>query len=154
MLLEEGLENVFDRHKRHADATRLAVKAWGLEILAKNPIEQSDSITAIMVPDGHDSDNLRKIIYDNYDMSLGTGLNKVKGKVTSALKCPVNKYPHTEFQFIWQNAAEIAVSGILQIFVCKIAVVGATRSLYNFPLLAETSKCQNSRSNLNNTYMF
>ena len=81
MLLEEGLENVFDRHKRHADATRLAVKAWGLEILAKNPIEQSDSITAIMVPDGHDSDNLRKIIYDNYDMSLGTGLNKVKGKV-------------------------------------------------------------------------
>ena len=81
MLLEEGLENVFARHKRHADATRLAVEAWGLEILAKNPIERSDSITAIMVPEGHDSDNLRKIIYDNYDMSLGTGLNKVKGKV-------------------------------------------------------------------------
>ena len=81
MLLEEGLENVFARHKRHADATRLAVQAWGLEILAKNPIERSDSITAIMVPEGHDSDGLRKIIYDNYDMSLGTGLNKVKGKV-------------------------------------------------------------------------
>ena len=81
MLLEEGLENVFERHKRHADATRLAVQAWGLEILAKNPVERSDSITAIMVPEGHDSDNLRKIIYDNYDMSLGTGLNKVKGKV-------------------------------------------------------------------------
>jgi alanine-glyoxylate transaminase/serine-glyoxylate transaminase/serine-pyruvate transaminase len=81
MLLEEGLENVFARHKRHADATRLAVESWGLEILAKNPIERSDSITAIMVPEGHDSDNLRKIIYDNYDMSLGTGLNKVKGKV-------------------------------------------------------------------------
>ena len=81
MLLEEGLENVFKRHKRHADATRIAVEAWGLEILAKNPIERSDSITAIMVPDGHDSDNLRKIIYDNYNMSLGTGLNKVKGKV-------------------------------------------------------------------------
>jgi len=81
MLLEEGLDNVFARHKRHADATRLAVEAWGLEILAKNPIERSDSITAIMVPEGHDSDNLRKIIYDNYDMSLGTGLNKVKGKV-------------------------------------------------------------------------
>ena len=81
MLLEEGLENVFARHKRHADATRLAVQAWGLEILAKNPVERSDSITAIMVPEGHDSDNLRKIIYDNYDMSLGTGLNKVKGKV-------------------------------------------------------------------------
>jgi alanine-glyoxylate transaminase/serine-glyoxylate transaminase/serine-pyruvate transaminase len=81
MLLEEGLENVFKRHKRHADATRIAVETWGLEILAKNPIERSDSITAIMVPDGHDSDNLRKIIYDNYNMSLGTGLNKVKGKV-------------------------------------------------------------------------
>jgi alanine-glyoxylate transaminase/serine-glyoxylate transaminase/serine-pyruvate transaminase len=81
MLLEEGLENVFARHKRHADATRLAVESWGLEILAKNPIERSDSITAIMVPEDHDSDNLRKIIYDNYDMSLGTGLNKVKGKV-------------------------------------------------------------------------
>ncbi len=81
MLLEEGLDNVFARHKRHADATRLAVEAWGLEILAKNPIERSDSITAIMVPKEHDPDNLRKIIYDNYDMSLGTGLNKVKGKV-------------------------------------------------------------------------
>ena len=81
MLLEEGLESVFKRHKRHADATRIAVEAWGLEILARNPIERSDSITAIMVPDGHDSDNLRKIIYDNYNMSLGTGLNKVKGKV-------------------------------------------------------------------------
>jgi len=81
MLLEEGLDNVFARHKRHADATRLAVQAWGLEILAKNPVERSDSITAIMVPEGHDPDNLRKIIYDNYDMSLGTGLNKVKGKV-------------------------------------------------------------------------
>ena len=81
MLLEEGLENVFKRHKRHADATRVAVETWGLEILAKNPIERSDSITAIMTPEGHDSDNLRKIIYDNYNMSLGTGLNKVKGKV-------------------------------------------------------------------------
>lgn len=81
MLLEEGLENVFKRHKRHADATRIAVEAWNLEILAKNPIERSNSITAIMVPDGHDSDHLRKIIYDNYNMSLGTGLNKVKGKV-------------------------------------------------------------------------
>ena len=81
MLLEEGLENVFKRHKRHADATRIAVETWGLEILAKNPIERSDSITAIMTPEGHDSDSLRKIIYDNYNMSLGTGLNKVKGRV-------------------------------------------------------------------------
>ena len=81
MLLEEGLENVFKRHKRHADATRIAVETWGLEILAKNPIERSDSITAIMTPEGHDSDNLRKLIYDRYNMSLGTGLNKVKGRV-------------------------------------------------------------------------
>ena len=81
MLLEEGLENVFARHARHAEATRIAVHAWGLEILAKNPVERSNSITAIMVPAGHDSDNLRKIILDNYDMSLGTGLTKIKGKV-------------------------------------------------------------------------
>ena len=81
MLLEEGLENVFARHARHAEATRIAVHAWGLEILAKNPVERSNSITAIMVPTGHDSDNLRKIILDNYDMSLGTGLAKIKGKV-------------------------------------------------------------------------
>ena len=81
MLMEEGLENVFARHARHAEATRIAVHAWGLEILAKNPVERSNSITAIMVPAGHDSDNLRKIILDNYDMSLGTGLAKIKGKV-------------------------------------------------------------------------
>jgi len=81
MLQEEGLDNVFERHKRLADATRLTVEAWGLEILAKNPIERSDSITAILVPNGYNADNLRKIIYDNYDMSFGTGLMKVKGKV-------------------------------------------------------------------------
>ena len=81
MLLEEGLENVFARHARHAEATRIAVHAWELEILAKNPVERSNSITAIMVPAGHDSDSLRKIILDNYDMSLGTGLAKIKGKV-------------------------------------------------------------------------
>lgn len=81
MLLEEGLENVFARHKRHAEATRLAVKAWGLEILCKNPNEYSNSLTAVMMPDGHDADALRKVILDNYNMSLGMGLNKVKGKV-------------------------------------------------------------------------
>ena len=81
MLLEEGLDNVFARHARHAEATRIAVEAWGLEILAKNPKERSNSITAILIPEGHDSDNLRKIVLDNYDMSLGTGLAKVKGKV-------------------------------------------------------------------------
>ncbi|EMH79965.1 serine-pyruvate aminotransferase/archaeal aspartate aminotransferase [alpha proteobacterium HIMB114] len=81
MLLEEGLENVFARHKKHAEATRLAVKAWGLEILCKNPDEYSNSLTAVMMPDGHDADALRKVILDNYNMSLGMGLNKVKGKV-------------------------------------------------------------------------
>ena len=81
MLLEEGLENVFARHKRHAEATRLAVKAWGLEILCKNPDEYSNSLTAVMMPEGHDADALRKVILDNYNMSLGMGLNKVKGKV-------------------------------------------------------------------------
>ena len=81
MLLEEGLENVFARHQRHAEATRLAVKAWGLEILCKNPEEYSNSLTAVMMPDGHDADALRKVILDNYNMSLGMGLNKVKGKV-------------------------------------------------------------------------
>ena len=81
MLLEEGLENVFARHKRHAEATRLAVKAWGLEILCKNPEEYSNSLTAVMMPEGHDADALRKVILDNYNMSLGMGLNKIKGKV-------------------------------------------------------------------------
>ena len=81
MLLEEGLDSVFARHARHAEATRIAVQAWGLEILAKNPKERSNSITAILIPEGHDSDNLRRIVLDNYDMSLGTGLAKVKGKV-------------------------------------------------------------------------
>jgi len=81
MLLEEGLENVFARHQRHADATRLAVKAWGLEILCKNPDEYSNSLTAVLMPEGHDADALRKVILDNYNMSLGMGLNKVKGKV-------------------------------------------------------------------------
>ena len=81
MLLEEGLENVFARHKRHAEATRLAVKAWGLEILCKNPDEYSNSLTAVMMPEGHDADALRKVILDNYNMSLGMGLNKIKGKV-------------------------------------------------------------------------
>lgn len=81
MLLEEGLENIFARHKRHAEATRQAVRAWGLEILCKNPEEYSDSLTAVMMPEGHDADALRKVILDNYNMSLGMGLNKIKGKV-------------------------------------------------------------------------
>ena len=81
MLMEEGLDNIFARHVRHGEATRLAVKAWGLEILCKNPEEYSNSLTAVLVPEGCDADHLRKVILDEYDMSLGMGLNKVKGKV-------------------------------------------------------------------------
>ena len=81
MLLEEGLENVFKRHTRHAEATRLAVKAWDLEILCKNENEYSNSLTAVLLPDGHDADNFRKVVLDEFDMSLGMGLNKIKGKV-------------------------------------------------------------------------
>ena len=81
ILTEEGLENVFNRHIRFAEATRIAVNAWGLEILCKNPDEYSSSLTAVLVPEGHDADSLRKIILDDFNMSLGTGLAKVAGKV-------------------------------------------------------------------------
>lgn len=81
MLFEEGLDNVFARHDRHAEATRRAVQAWGLEILCDNPAEYSSVLTAVMVPDGHDADHVRGVILDNFDMSLGTGLGKVKGKI-------------------------------------------------------------------------
>ena len=81
MLLEEGLSNVFARHDRHAEATRRAVKAWGLELLCKNPSEYSSSLTAVMVPEGHDADELREQILKRFNMSLGTGLGKVKGRV-------------------------------------------------------------------------
>ena len=81
MLLEEGLANVFARHGRHAEATRRAVRAWGFELVCMNPEEYSNSLTAVMMPDGHDADSLRKIILDRFDMSLGTGLGRFKGKV-------------------------------------------------------------------------
>jgi len=81
MLFEEGLDNVFARHDRHAEATRRAVQAWGLEILCNNPAEYSSVLTAVMVPDGHDADHVRGVILENFDMSLGTGLGKVKGKI-------------------------------------------------------------------------
>ncbi len=81
MLLEEGLDNVFRRHDRYAEATRRAVQAWGLEVLCKNPDEYSSVLTAVLVPDGQDADHLRAVILDAFDMSLGTGLGKVKGKV-------------------------------------------------------------------------
>ncbi|GHF74226.1 pyridoxal-phosphate-dependent aminotransferase family protein [Seohaeicola zhoushanensis] len=81
MLAEEGLENVFARHARHAEATRRAVAAWGLEILCRNPAEYSNALTAVLMPDEKGADALRKTILDGFDMSLGTGLNKVADKV-------------------------------------------------------------------------
>ena len=81
MLEEEGLENVFARHDRHAEATRRAVRAWGLEILCVNPDEYSSALTAIVMPAGHDADRLRDVILASFDMSLGMGLAKLKGKV-------------------------------------------------------------------------
>jgi len=81
LLDEEGLDNVFARHQRHAEATRRAVRAWGLEILATNPAEYSGALTAVLLPAGHDADRVRKIILEHFDMSLGTGLGKLAGKV-------------------------------------------------------------------------
>jgi len=81
MLHEEGLPNVFRRHERHAEATRAAVRAWGLEIVCEEPREYSNSLTAVFMPEGHDADRLRSIILDNFDMSLGSGLSKLAGKV-------------------------------------------------------------------------
>ncbi|HEY2114723.1 MAG TPA: aminotransferase class V-fold PLP-dependent enzyme [Candidatus Angelobacter sp.] len=81
MLHEEGLENVFQRHDRHAEATRAAVEAWGLEVWCEEPREYSSSLTAVLMPVGHDADKLREIIVEAFDMSLGTGLAKLGGKV-------------------------------------------------------------------------
>jgi alanine-glyoxylate transaminase/serine-glyoxylate transaminase/serine-pyruvate transaminase len=81
MLEEEGLAQVFARHDRHAEATRRAVRAWGLEILCENPEEYSSALTAVVMPAGHDADKLRESILAHFDMSLGMGLARLKGKV-------------------------------------------------------------------------
>jgi alanine-glyoxylate transaminase/serine-glyoxylate transaminase/serine-pyruvate transaminase len=81
MIREEGLENIFKRHQRHGEATRAAVSAWGLEILCEEPAEYSNSLTAVVLPDGHNADHLRQIILEKFDMSLGTGLGQIAGKV-------------------------------------------------------------------------
>ena len=80
MLEEEGLDNVFARHRRHGAATRAAVKAWGLDLVCLDPHGYSPALTAVMVPEGHDADAFRKVVLENFDMSLGTGLGKLKGK--------------------------------------------------------------------------
>jgi alanine-glyoxylate transaminase / serine-glyoxylate transaminase / serine-pyruvate transaminase len=81
MIDEEGLERILARHARHGDATRRAVEAWGLELVAKNEAERSESVTAVSMPPGHDADALRGVILERFDMSLGTGLGRLKGKV-------------------------------------------------------------------------
>ena len=81
MLEEEGLDAVLARHQRHGEATRRAVRAWGLEVLAADPREYSGSLTAVLLPAGHDADRVRKTILEAFDMSLGTGLGKLAGKV-------------------------------------------------------------------------
>ncbi|MGE0847226.1 MAG: alanine--glyoxylate aminotransferase family protein [Flavobacteriaceae bacterium] len=81
MMHEEGLEQVFARHRRHGEATRRAVEAWGLEVLCAEPAHYSGSLTAVLMPEGHNADEFRKIVLDNFNMSLGNGLSKLAGKV-------------------------------------------------------------------------
>ena len=81
MLNEEGLENVFARHRRHALATRVAVDAWGLETVCADPNAHSAALTAVLMPDGNSADRLRQVVLDHFDMSLGTGLGRLADKV-------------------------------------------------------------------------
>jgi alanine-glyoxylate transaminase / serine-glyoxylate transaminase / serine-pyruvate transaminase len=81
LLLAEGMANVFDRHARHAEATRRAVRTWGLELVPLDDREHSASLTAVLTPEGHDADELRAVVLERYDVSLGAGLGKLSGKV-------------------------------------------------------------------------
>lgn len=81
LLDEEGLDAVFARHQRHAEATRRAVRGWGLEVFALDPREYSASLTGVLMPAGHDADRVRKVILEAFDLSLGTGLTKLGGKM-------------------------------------------------------------------------
>ncbi len=81
MLHEQGLEQVFQRHTRHAEATRRAVRGWGLEVLCQEPLEYSSSLTAVLLPPGQDADQVRATTLEHFDMSLGTGLGKLAGQV-------------------------------------------------------------------------
>jgi alanine-glyoxylate transaminase/serine-glyoxylate transaminase/serine-pyruvate transaminase len=80
MLNEEGLDNVFARHARFAEATRRAVKGWGLDLWCRDAKYYSPAVTTVAMPDGHNADNFRKVVLDTFNMSLGTGLNKLAGK--------------------------------------------------------------------------
>src|SRR5262249_7736125 len=81
MLAEEGLDNVFARHRRHGEATRRAAEAWGLETVAVDPKEYSHSVTALYTPSGHSADGFRKVVLDHFNMPLGTGLGRLQDKV-------------------------------------------------------------------------
>jgi alanine-glyoxylate transaminase/serine-glyoxylate transaminase/serine-pyruvate transaminase len=81
MLHEEGLDCVFQRHARHAEATRAAVRAWGLELLCADPAGPSPALTAVLMPKSHDADHFRSVILDQFDLSLGAGLGKLRGTV-------------------------------------------------------------------------
>jgi alanine-glyoxylate transaminase / serine-glyoxylate transaminase / serine-pyruvate transaminase len=81
MLHEEGLDHVFSRHRRHAEATRRAVEAWGLEVFCREPRHYSASLTAVLMPEGHSADRFRRIVADSFDMSLGSGLSRIADKV-------------------------------------------------------------------------
>ena len=81
MLNEEGLETVFARHDRHAEATRRAVAAWGLEVFCQNPADYSSSLTAVLMPEGHSADAFRKTTLERFNLSLGNGLSKIADKV-------------------------------------------------------------------------
>ena len=81
LIEQEGLENIFARHHRMAEAVRRAVAAWGLKLCAKEPKWYSNTVSAILVPDGIDSADVVKTAYYRYNTSLGVGLNKVAGKV-------------------------------------------------------------------------
>ena len=81
MIAEEGLDAVFARHARHGAATRAAVSAWGLEVQCTRPEDQSDVLTAVRMPDGHDADAFRALVLDRFNMALGSGLGRVAGRV-------------------------------------------------------------------------
>jgi alanine-glyoxylate transaminase/serine-glyoxylate transaminase/serine-pyruvate transaminase len=81
MVLGEGLENVFARHQRWAAGVRAGVKAWGLPIQCADPAVYSPVLTGVITPEGVDADALRKLIHERFDLSLGTGLGKLKGRM-------------------------------------------------------------------------
>ncbi|GAA4078179.1 pyridoxal-phosphate-dependent aminotransferase family protein [Streptomyces hundungensis] len=81
MLREGGLPEVFARHARHAEATRTAVRGWGLEVLCRDAREYSGSLTAVLLPEAHDADKVREVVLDRFDMSLGAGLGRLAGRV-------------------------------------------------------------------------